>query len=209
MINPSAAPLSNFRRFRALLANFGHGRNRNIPTDVSLSSVDRLRLLMDYASALGVAAAASQFTEQVLKISDCLYQYFKSVKQAPAKSRQLRQEALLFSDVLETLTDVFSAQNKSSILPNALKYADMIRGFSETMTEMSKKVEIKKGELSFRRLAWPFTEKENEDYLAKMERFKSSFQLALQALQSYDLSHFVLTCQFKARQDRSSCVSNR
>jgi Fungal N-terminal domain of STAND proteins len=152
---------------------------------------------MDPTTALGVAAAAVQFAEQAIKISDCLYQYFKSVKNAPAKSRELRQEALLLSDVLETLTDLFSDQNKLTILPNATKYADMLTEFKETMAEMAKKVELKKGKLSFKRLTWPFNEKENERYLAKMERFKTSFQLAQQALQSYQHPHFVLTCQFK------------
>jgi Fungal N-terminal domain of STAND proteins len=163
---------------------------------------------MDPATALGVAGAVAQFAEQALKISDCLYQYFKSVKNAPAKSRELRQEALLLSDVLETLTDLFSAQNKPSVLPNAGKYADMLKEFRETMADMAKKVEIKKGELTFKRLAWPFTEKENGNYLTKMERFKSSFQLALQALQSYDFPHFVLICQFKVGQYRMSRASN-
>jgi len=164
---------------------------------------------MDRATALGVAAAAGQFAEQALKISDCLYHYFKSVKNAPAKSRELRQEALLLSDVLETLIGLFAAQNQPSILPNASKYAATLKEFQETMAEMADKIEIKKGKFSFKRLAWPFSEKENENYLAKMERFKSSFQLALQALQSYDLPHLVLICQFKVGQYRISRTSNR
>jgi Fungal N-terminal domain of STAND proteins len=141
---------------------------------------------MDPVTALGVAGTVAQFAEQTLRISDCLYQYFKGVKNAPAKSRELRQEALLLSDVLETLTTLFSANKKPTVLPSLSQYEEMLQEFKETIAEMAKKVEIKKGKLSFKRLAWPFTEKENEKYLARMERFKGSFQLALQALQSYD-----------------------
>jgi hypothetical protein len=148
---------------------------------------------MDPVTALGIAGTAVQLVEQTLRISDCLYQYFKSVKNAPAKSRELRQEALLLSDVLETLAALFSAQNKPTVLPNSGKYADVLQEFKETMAEMAKKVEIKKGKLSFKRLAWPFNERENEKYLARMERFKGSFQLAVQALQSYDSLHSMLT----------------
>lgn len=152
---------------------------------------------MDPVTAVGVAAAALQLSEQAINISDSLYQYFKSVKNAPAKSRELRLEALLLSDVLETLADVFSAQSASNVSPKAGKYGDMLKEFSETAAEMVKKVELKKGKLSIQRLQWPFTEKENEKYLAILERFKSSFQLALQALNSYKLTPSPLTKQFK------------
>ena len=164
---------------------------------------------MDPVSALGVAAAALQFSEQAIIISDSLYQYYKSVKNAPAKSRELRVEALLLSDVLETLTDVFSTQSTSSVLPKAGKYADMLKEFSETTAEMAEKVELKKGKLSFKRLQWPFTEKENEKYLAKLERFKSSFQLALQALESYEPKPCLFNKQFKTGQYPRYCSSNR
>jgi len=65
------------------------------------------------------------------------------------------------------------------------------------MMEMANKVEIKDGALSWNRFAWPFTQKENERYLQKLERFKSSFQLALQAFQSYVFLHLVLTVRLK------------
>jgi hypothetical protein len=142
---------------------------------------------MDPVTALGVAGTAAQFAEQAAKIFDRLYQYSKSVKNAPAKSRELRQELLLLSDLLENLASVFSKQNKSNVLPNASKYADLLQEFKETMVELGEKAEISDGEVSLKRMVWPFKQKDNEDYLAKMERFKSLFQLALQRLESYGL----------------------
>jgi hypothetical protein len=142
---------------------------------------------MDPVTALGVAGIAAQFAEQAVKIFDRLYQYSKSVKNAPAKSRELRQELLLLSDLLENLASVFSKQKKSNVLPNASKYTDLLQEFKETMAEMAEKAEISEGEVSLKRLAWPFKQKDNENYLAKAERFKSLFQLALQRLESYGL----------------------
>ena len=148
---------------------------------------------MDPVTALGVAGTAAQFAEQAAKIFDRLYQYSKAVENAPAKSRELRQDLLLLSDLLENLASVFSKQKNSTVLPNTGKYAELLKEFTDTMAELADKVEISKGEVSLKRLVWPFKQKDNEKYLARMERFKSLFQLALQHLQAYGLLHFILT----------------
>jgi hypothetical protein len=139
---------------------------------------------MDPVSALGIAAAASQFGEQVLIISDGLYQYFKTVKNAPKLSRELRQEALILSDTLENLRPLFSIQDPcNSLSKTGTSTSELIQEFQKTIKAMAAKIEIKDGEASWKRLTWPFTRKENEDYLKKLERYKSSFQTALQTLQ--------------------------
>ena len=160
---------------------------------------------------MGIAAAARQLAEQALKISHGLYQYFHNVKDAPKLSRELRQEAILLSDVVENLCSIFSSRDRRSDLPKPGPSADLLHEFKETMMEMANKVEIKDSEISWNRLAWPFTQKENEKYLHRLERFKSSFQLALQELQSYVfLDRLVLLiCQVEVGQHRISCTSNR
>jgi hypothetical protein len=162
---------------------------------------------MDPATALGVAAAATQFAEQAVMIFDCLYQYSKSVKNAPAKSRELRQELLLLSDLLENLASVFSKQNKSPVLPNASKYSDLLQDLKETMTEMAEKAEITAGKISLKRLVWPFKQKDNEKYLAKVERFKTLFHLALQRLESYVFLKVKPT--FRAKVDNIEYLARR
>jgi len=163
---------------------------------------------MDPVSALSVAAAAAQFAEQVLIISERLYQFFKTVKNAPKLSRELRQEALLLSDTFENLRSVFTA-HASKALQKASPSADLLQGFEETIKQIAARVEIKEGEASWKRLVWPFTQKENEDYLAKLERFKSSFQLALQVLQSYFFLPPSLTWQLEVGQYRVYYPSDR
>ena len=159
--------------------------------------------MMDPLSALGIAASASEISAQVLLISDSLYQFFKRVKNAPKLSRELRQEALLLSDVLETLSFVFSSQDHHGSLPKASASLELLNDIQETIMGMADKLEIRNTQLSWERLTWPFTQKQNEKYLEKLERFKSSFQLALQSLQSY-----FSPMSFPDLSDRSWTVSN-
>jgi hypothetical protein len=141
---------------------------------------------MDPVTALGTAAAATQFAEQVLMVYESLYQFFKTVKNAPKQSRELRQEALILSDTLANLQTLFSGQDPYESLSKAgSSTSDLIQEFEETIKEMAAKIEIKSREVSWKRLTWPFTQKENEEYLQKLERYKSSFQIALQTLQWY------------------------
>ena len=141
--------------------------------------------IMDLVTALGVAAAASQFADQVFKLSDYLYDVFKSIKNAPKQSRELRQEALSLSDMLANLHSLLSSEKQATSLPKASPFVELVKEFEETIAEMAKRVEIKDGEISWKRLGWPFTQKENEKYLSKLERYKNSFQIALQTLQSF------------------------
>jgi hypothetical protein len=140
---------------------------------------------MDPVSALGVAAAACQLAEQVLMISDGLYQYFKEVKQSPKLSRELRQEVLLLSDVLENLRSAFPAEMyvKSLSGPRNTSMNDLIEEFEAVVKKMADRMKIEESGISWKRLRWPFDQKENEKYLEKFERFKSIFQLALQTIQ--------------------------
>jgi hypothetical protein len=138
---------------------------------------------MEPVSALSVAASACQFAEQTLKVSDALIDYFRKVKNAPKLSRELRQEALLLSDVLENLRSVLPGDSQAGPLPNSLN--NTVKEFEDTVKEMAKHVEIKENELSWKRFRWPFDQKDNEKYLEKLERFKNTFQLALQTIQKY------------------------
>ena len=48
---------------------------------------------------------------------------------------------------------------------------------------MADRIEVQKSVVK-KRLKWPFTEKENETYLTKLERFKGTLNLASDILQS-------------------------
>jgi hypothetical protein len=52
------------------------------------------------------------------------------------------------------------------------------------MNDMQKHIEVQDGEV-IKRLKWPFTQKQNEEYLSRLERYKATFTLALSTLQKY------------------------
>ena len=140
---------------------------------------------MDPVSAIAVAAAACQLTEQVSKISGGLYRYFEKVKDAPKLSRELRREALLLSDVLEDLRSALPIEThvKSLSKPQNTSMRNSVEEFEEVVKKMAERVEVKENGLSWERLRWPFDQKENEMYHEKLARFKSTFQLVLQTIQ--------------------------
>ena len=59
---------------------------------------------------------------------------------------------------------------------------DAVVEFSKTMTDMESRIRVKEGEL-IKQLQWPFTEKENGEYLSRLERYRGIFALALSTIQ--------------------------
>ena len=138
---------------------------------------------MDPVSAISIAAAAAQFTEQAATVFKLLFDYCRKVKQAPKLSADLQKEMFLISTVLDELK---SALEDVSTIPQSAAQThlqDTIEKFAKTMNDMEIHLKpIEESELR-KRLAWPFTQKENEEYLTKFRRYKDIFMLALQTIQ--------------------------
>lgn len=134
---------------------------------------------MDPMSAVGVAAAAAQFAGLTLRLSNTLMQFILSIKEAPRRSRELISEILLVSDVLDELKSVLDAapQTETSLV-------DAIEKFASFLKELNSCTEVRENDVK-KRLKWPFTEKQNKEYLEKLERFKSTFNFALNTSQAY------------------------
>jgi hypothetical protein len=142
---------------------------------------------MDPASAFALAVGAMQATEQAAKVCSCLLEYFRIVKQAPNRSRELRDEARLVSDVLDDLKS-FLEESKSTSVPEkdlSVSLRSTVKEFTDMMDEMAKRVEVKKEEV-YKRFKWPFTQKENKEYLERLGRYKSTFTVALGTISSFD-----------------------
>ena len=143
---------------------------------------------MDPVSAFGIAAGAAQFTELAANVFLGLFKYFQTVKRAPKLSKELREEALLVHRVLEDLKSTLETINIPSSTTSSLN--DVVKKFTKTMEELKNRVEVKEGEI-IKRLKWPFTEQENEEYISRLERYKNTFMLALSTIQRYVLlPHF-------------------
>ena len=138
---------------------------------------------MDPVSAISVAAATTQFAEQAATVFKLLFDYCRKVNQAPKLSAELQKEMFIISNVLDELK---SALEVVSTIPQSAAHThlqDTVEEFAKTMNDMATRLKpIEKSEIR-KRLAWPFAQKESEDYLSKFRRYKDIFMLALQAIQ--------------------------
>jgi len=139
---------------------------------------------MEPLSALAIATSATPYLEQSLVVSRSLYDYFKGAKNPPELSKELRRESMLVSDVLDDLHKALASNIRGVLSSKVGRYADIVGEFALTMTEMTARLQVKSKEVR-KRVRWPFTGKENQEYLAKFERYTSTFMLALQTVQGY------------------------
>jgi hypothetical protein len=136
---------------------------------------------MDPVTAVGLAASVAQLATLAIQTFSSLVQYFDDVKDAPKQSRELRDELLAISDLLHPLEDVLksdclSGPNTSFVVPLSLQSA--VQEFQVLLEGMQARV-TKAHTQGFRRLKWPFTKDENERFLTKIGRYKSTFVLGL------------------------------
>jgi len=132
---------------------------------------------MDPVTAIGLVASVDQLAGLAKVIVSNMYRYFDAVKDAPRRSQELRQELSAISDLLDSLEDALTSSTKSTFTaPDSLKSA--ITEFQETLEDMKARVKEPQTK-GLRRLKWPFTKDENERLLSKLERYKSTFNVAL------------------------------
>jgi hypothetical protein len=151
---------------------------------------------MEPLSALAIATTTTPYLEQSLTVSRSLYDYFKETKNSPELSKELRRESMLVSDVLDDLHKALASNVRSVSSSKVGRYADIVDEFALTMTEMTARIQVKSKEAK-KRLKWPFTAKENQEYLGKFERYTSTFMLALQIVQGYIYSVWLINRQTK------------
>ena len=144
---------------------------------------------MDPVSAFGVAAGAAQFVELTENVLLGLFQYFNKVTKASKLSRELRDHVYQLSNILNELQSTLEATNPRPITASTNTLNDIVVEFSNTMKDMEGRVVVKEGELK-KRIQWPFTEKDNKQFLEKLERYKSIFDSALNTIQRYVHFHF-------------------
>ena len=132
---------------------------------------------MDPVTAIGLVAGVAQLAGAARVIVSNMYLYFDAVKDAPKHSQELRRELSIISDLLDSLDDVLASSTTSSFTPpDSLKSA--IPEFQAILDDMEARVTESQTK-GLRRLKWPFTKDENERLLSKMQRYKSTFNLAL------------------------------
>jgi hypothetical protein len=137
--------------------------------------------MIDPLTALGVLDNAASLTGTLSKVFKALYDYGHTVKDAPEKSQQLQEELFMLSNIARRLGITLA---KASVREAVKPVPDeAVARFAEMLEEMDGKIAIPKG-MSIKRLKWPFSQKENGEYLERIERFKATLSLALNVYQS-------------------------
>lgn len=128
-----------------------------------------------------------------VKVGKSLYEYYGNVAEAPAQALRLRQELGTIVAILNTLKDTLECsptlfQGSEKVLEDALVQFEVL------LKEMEARIQDDKAR-GFARLKWPFTEAKNKDYLDKIERHKSSFNLALTLENQYAPTRYVICAE--------------
>ena len=133
---------------------------------------------MDPVSAIGLAVNVANLASVVRNIVSNMFVYYETVKDAPKYSRELRQEMAALCDTLESLEALLTAPASNSPLAASTSLKTSLSEFHAILGIMNARVAMPQTR-GLRRLKWPFTKAENERYIANLERYKGTFNLAL------------------------------
>lgn len=135
----------------------------------------------DPITALGIATGAVQLTQCAIVLFNNLFNYYQNVRDAPAKSKELRDELATLVDLLEgirhTLETTPSLQLPQSFHTEIHNMHLLIYRLCETSAPGN--VE------GIRRLKWPFSKEYNLEILDRIGRFKDSVNAEFIRLQMY------------------------
>jgi hypothetical protein len=149
---------------------------------------------MDPITAFGIASSVAGLADLAGTVFLEIFQYCKDVKQAPTKSKELRDEVQTISNLLDSLTTLLKTSSTGERMEDSVLLGER---FKETtvqckafLDELNKRVP-KKSLGFWLRVKWPFTKVENDQLLEKIGRYKETFIWALSMYQTY-----ISDCQF-------------
>ena len=138
---------------------------------------------MDPVSGIGLAASVGQLADLAFKVFTNLHKYYRDFEEAPRRSKQLRKEVKRMFTLATDLYELFEAHPRKLQRPSLV--AD-VREFNEMLQEMLGRTSVERSR-GLQRFKWPFKEVEHQEFLRKIERFKSSFSLVISIMQRYNL----------------------
>jgi hypothetical protein len=135
---------------------------------------------MDPVSAFGVASGALQCADEAAKLVSSIFGYLRAVKNAPKHSERLLEEVRLLHTALQQLESTL----KVIAIPSIPETTDeTLKKFIEDMKIMGKQMKINDGD-TMKRLEWPFTKKQNEEYLSRLQRYINAFNMIFSTIQA-------------------------
>lgn len=136
---------------------------------------------MEPITIVGAVSAATDLAVMTLKLGLQLYRFYCEVKSAPKKSKELCDEiselSFVMNDLAQTLKEV--EENPDIVIVNIIS-VDSLQKYSQFLSDLSSCVQVDKKEIK-KRLKWPLSTKDNEELIAKLERYKATMTLALQS----------------------------
>jgi hypothetical protein len=138
---------------------------------------------MDPGTALGLVVNVAGLADITFRVFTEIYEYFRAVKSAPTKSLELQHELFALFDIAHNMKNLLSktSARDGNVIPN-----ELVSQFRRVLEEMEGKIKLPEGNVK-QRMKWPFTMKENLEYIARLERFKTTFTCALTVYQRYQV----------------------
>lgn len=128
---------------------------------------------------VGAAAGVLALIEASLKVSSLCAEYYSHVKNAKKEVGRFNQEVKAFINVLQDLDKLVQNPRAARLFASLDKN---IKSCSLHLQHLQKKLEPGKNRMALRRiraLKWPFESKELEKEIGELERYKSTFNVAL------------------------------
>ena len=138
--------------------------------------------LMD---GLSGAASVIAVIDLSAKIASLCFQYSVAVKNARKDIKRLQRKVSDIKDVLGEVKQLLDGRDKT-LLSATHKLSESLKECFLQLTELNKQLEPGKthkamSQFWVRTLRWPFTSKEVETLVARLERYEQTYILALQA----------------------------
>ena len=132
-------------------------------------------------NSIWIATNVVGLADVTFRVFKAVADYYHAVKSATAKSQELQDELFAISNVTRNIALLLSntPTGKESVVPD-----ESVTQFRALLEEIRTKIALSAGDIQ-KRLEWPLTVKENAEYIDRLERFKSTFSLALNVYQRY------------------------
>jgi hypothetical protein len=132
---------------------------------------------MDPVATLGLAPGLTLIADLAARVFIAIFDYSRNVKKAPVKAKQLRGELQNLSTLLDSLKNWLEV-NPLSAQPRITFLTTPTNELEKLLRNMEKRV-LQERTTAAARLKWPFTDKENQELVAQIQRYKTDLILAL------------------------------
>ena len=134
---------------------------------------------MDPISGSKIAGEAVSLT---IKLLHNMYVYYNAIRNAPARSAELRRELNMLLGLLVCLQETSSARKPKNC--RVFIPSELLEEMYRLLNDLYARVAPKQTE-GLAKLAWPLKQKDNFEYIQKIERYKTGLMIALSNSQRF------------------------